>query len=114
MIAIAFWSTASLLVAAAALAGGTLLRSRNLVWWDVMIFTVPLVLWLMLSVTGLRPKSLANLIEPIIVAAVVLLAFSLRTFSFRSYSHKARSIAAVLLSCGVTIMLYVLVPVLSE
>src|SRR5437870_33504 len=109
MIAIAFWSAAVLLVAVAAMAGDTLLRSRNFVWWDAVIFTSPLVLWLMLLLTGFRPKSLANLIEPIIVAGVVLLAFTLRTFAFRRHSHKARSIAAAGLSCAVTIMLYVLV-----
>ena len=113
MIAIAFWSTASFLLAAAAVAGGALLRSRNFVWWDGALFT-PLVLWLILSSTGLRPKSLSNLIEPIIVAAVILVTFSLRAFAFRSYSHKARSIAAIVVSCGAAIMLYVLVPLLPE
>jgi hypothetical protein len=114
MAAIAALSIAAILVIAALFAGVTLFRSKGFVLSDIAIFAAPFVTWLIVSSTGMRPKSLSNLVEPIVLVPVVLLAFLIRTYTFPDLSHRARSSAAAVLCCGVAVMLYAFVPLLEE
>jgi peptidoglycan/LPS O-acetylase OafA/YrhL len=114
MAAIAALSIAAILVIAALFAAVTLFRSKGFVLSDLAIFTAPFVTWFIASLTGMRPKSLSNLAEPIVLVSVVLLAFLVRTYTFPGLSHRARSAAAVAVCCGVAVMLYAFVPLLEE
>lgn len=103
-----------MLLATSVAAGIKLLRSRGFVWWDAAIFTAPFVIYIFVALTGARPKSLSNLIEPIVLAAVVMVAFSIRAFAFRNRSHETRSMGALILCCATALVLYALVPLLPE
>jgi len=109
-----FWTVVAVLVVGAIVAALRLSRSDGFVPWDIAIFVFPPMIWFVLAMTGVRPKSLSNLVEPIVLALVILAAFVGRAFGFRAYPHNARAMGAAGVCVLAAVMLYAFVPTLEE
>ena len=91
-----------------------LVRTHTLTMFDIALPILPVVLWFGLMLTGLRLKSLANLIEPFALVPILAVCLLFRAFSFRSSSNGKRSIAALVLGLAGAVAIYAFVPLLSE
>jgi len=109
-----FWTVVAVLVVGAIVSALRLSRLDGFVPWDIAIFIFPLMTWLVLAMTGVRPKSLSNLMEPIVLALVILAAFVVRAFGFGRYSHQVRAMGTAGACVLVAVMLYAFVPLLEE
>ena len=114
MFATAYWTVVGILLIGAVFAAMKLFESHGLVISDLALFTLPFILWVMLTIAGVRSKSLANLIEPVMLVPIVLLAFLIRSFAFERQSHAFRSSWAASLCVVAALLLYSFVPVLDE
>lgn len=114
MFAVVYWTLVVILLIGAAFAAMKLFESHGLVISDLALFTMPFILWVMLTIAGMRSKSLANLIEPVMLSPIVLLAFLIRSFAFERHSHTIRSNWAASLCVVAALLLYAFVPVLAE
>ena len=109
-----FWTVVMLLLIGAVFAGMKLFESHGFVMSDLALFILPFVAWLTLTLTGMRPKSLANLVEPIVLVPAVLVAFLVRAFAFQAHPDRVRSSWAAGLCIVAAVILYAFVPVLEE
>ena len=110
----AFWTAVAILTVAVLVAISRLVRSRSFVLSDAFTLLLPLPIWIALSITQLRPKSLSNLAEPILLLPIVLIVFLVRTYALQTRSNQARSLIALTLSIGASVMIYALTPMLEE
>jgi hypothetical protein len=111
---IIFWSMQALSLVALVWVYTKLEKSKSATNFDVALFFVPFVLWIALMSTGLRPKSLANLIEPFVIFPLLLGCLSLRTFALPNWSNQNRSQIGFLAGLFVALAVYFLMPALPE
>jgi len=83
-------------------------------FFDVALFFVPFFLWYGLALTGLRPKSLANLVEPFAFAPIIAISLLVRSFVFKKISNVERSRIAFFVVILIATAIYFLVPALPE
>ena len=114
MIVVCIWLAigASLLVAIVSFV--YLARHRSVTLPDMLLFIAPFVLWYALAITGLRPKSMANLVEPLALLPILSCAFGIRTFVARQSSYHRRARAALVVGLVSAVLVYAIMPVLPE
>jgi hypothetical protein len=82
---------------------------------DVATIFGPGILWFCLLCSGIRSKSLSNLvIEPMILLPIIVAFLLIRTFATINMSNLNRSRSAFYSGVLVAIAVYVLVPLLPE
>ncbi len=109
-----FWITVAVLALGVLIAIVHLVRSRGFVLWDAFTLLLPLPIWAALSITQLRPKSLSNLSEPILLLPFIMLIFLVRAYAFQTKSNQARSLIALAVTVGASVMVYAFTPMLEE
>ena len=114
MIVVSIWLAigASLLVAIVSFI--YLVRHRSVTLPDVALFIAPFVLWYALVISGLRPKSMSNLVEPLALLPILSCAFGIRTFVARQRSSHRRACAALVVGLVSAVLVYAIVPILPE
>ena len=113
MVAVAVIAALLIFLAIAAASVVTLVRGSALLLDDIALLATPFLLWLALSLTGLRAKSLANLVEPVVVFVFVCLFLGIRTFG-RQGTPRQRSRRALGSGLVVALLVHLFVPVLPE
>src|SRR5258708_37163109 len=109
-----FWMHVAVLALGVLIASVHLVRSRGFVLWDAFTLLLPLPIWAALSITQLRPKSLSNLSEPILLLPFIMLIFLVRAYAFQTKSNQARSLIALAVTVGASVMVYAFTPMLEE
>lgn len=90
-------------------------RNNQATYFDVATIFIPGLLWLSLMVSGILPKSIANLVvEPMVLFPIIVTLLIFRTFLLSTMSNFNRSRAALFSGILVGIALYVFVPALPE
>ena len=82
--------------------------------WDWLLLFVPFLLWWALALSGLRIKTLSNLVEPFLLVLLVAACFAVRVFLGGGWSHKRRALISFVLCVAGAVGFYVLVPALPE
>jgi hypothetical protein len=84
--------------------------------WDYVSLVSPFGLWLVLAAAGFGSQSLGNLVEPVVLVAVIPIAHSVRVFFVerRSKFRAANSIAVLVIANLVAIGLRAFVPLIPE
>ena len=84
--------------------------------WDYGTLVVPFALWFLFAGLGLGPQSLANLVEVMILLALVPLTLSIRVFSLdhRSNLPYRNSIGAFAVCTVAAVVLRLAMPLLPE
>ncbi len=113
MVAVAVIAALLISLAIAAASVVQLVRGSAFLSYDIALLTTPFLLWVGLSLSGLRTKSLANLVEPMAVFVFVCLLLGVRVFG-RQGTPQQRSRWALASGLVVALLAYVLVPVLPE
>lgn len=82
--------------------------------WDLLVFVLPFLIWAIAMKYDGAGKSLANLVEPLIFGIVNSLVVSLRLVMGDRKEQWFWSTDMLLLSCGVAMAIYGLMPSLPE
>lgn len=106
--AVMFSSFILLLVSA-----GSVMRKGAFLWTDFATLTGPFAIWLALTFTPVRMKSMSNLVELLALFVLVSLCFGLRVFAYMGTARQ-RSRCTLVVCIGAALAAYLLVPVLPE
>ena len=90
-------------------------RKKDATLNDVATIFFPFLLWFGLTLSGILPKSLANLfLEPLVLFPIVVLCLLVRAFSLPSWSNAKRSRSALISVLLVAVAIYIFMPLLPE
>ena len=114
MYATAFWAieVVSLIAIVATLA--FLVRTHAVTTYDVALLILPFALWFILTMTGVRPKSLSNLTEAFALLPILAICLLLRSFRSLKWSNTHRSMVSLVLGLSGAVAIYAFVPLLPE
>jgi hypothetical protein len=108
------WTLSFALAIAGLCAFVQLWRTGDFALWDVFTILAPVPVWIALSMTDLRPKSLSNLSEPILLVPFILLVLVLRTYTLSRVPNSTRSVGALIICLSAAVLEYAFTPLLEE
>ena len=79
---------------------------------EYLVFVVPPGIWFFLVLSGSLSKSLANLVEPLVLGLIVSVLYLYRTIF--GYMVKPPGKLVLTIACVLAVVLYISVPVLPE
>jgi hypothetical protein len=108
------WGTFFALIIGGLCAFVQLWRLRKFELWDALTLLLPVPIWVALSVTQLRPKSLSNLSEAFLLIPLILIVLVVRTYSLSRVPNRVRSVGALVICISAAVLEYAFTPLLPE
>ncbi len=97
---------------AVAFFASSLVQRRDIEHIEYLVLIVPFLFWFALSLTGLAPKSLANIYESLFLGVGISILYTFRIVGNRRIKFAGKLMLVT--ACVVAITIYIVTPVLPE